>query len=227
MGNMHLIVESEVYRLFQLIPESAYQTKVYFFERNQEQLGQIDEAEQLEIWLGCADAFFEIGEFKRYLSMVQPMTTLALEAPITSEECRVVLGHILFKRSAALYNLSRWDDCLRAVKELVRVDPQNPENKLFLKRVLLKIKREGLKKPRAATLLMFILATICIAINILVVHSFFPTYFFVGLWCVAVLLGAGFLNLFWFEGKVYYQVYRQTTDFCTQARKHQAEKQKF
>jgi hypothetical protein len=167
---------SKLYRDFKSIDATLYRDIVHFFERREEEIRQLDFEEFFEVLYIYVNALFEVGAYQKHLLMVDEVIEAAICHNLTVYKQEDIYKTALFRKAASMYNTSDFAGAEHILRELVRMDPDDQDAVLFLKKCLRNRYIGVLQVFRAMSILSFLLSALVICIELLVVRPFYPLH---------------------------------------------------
>lgn len=190
MGFFQSTYYSRLFREFKKLEENAYREVVHFFEQNESAIRQLDFEEFFELFTAYVIALFEIGEYRQHLLLVDGIIETAIQHNIHDLRGEELFTSMLFRKSAALYQLRQFDEAEHILRELLKMDPRSTQAGSLLKKCWRDHHPQGRSRARASGILLLLLATFVTAIELLLVRPFY------GLYLEQFMLGRNLLYLF-------------------------------
>jgi hypothetical protein len=167
---------SKIYRDFRAIEASDWRVIVRYYENCEKQIRELDFEEYFEIMNTYTKALFEIGAYQKHLLMADAVIEASVMNNIKFLNGEDVFHRTLFKKAASCYHLHELEKCEHILRELIRIDPNDTNSGLFLKKCLRKMQSALVRQTRAAAVFLFLMSAIIICFEILLVRSFYPEY---------------------------------------------------
>jgi tetratricopeptide (TPR) repeat protein len=117
---------NQVYLRYFRLGDTAYREKVRFYEENPDAISSLYFDDRLEIDFDYLYCLFEVGRYERFLSKVDPFIELIVEENIYEFRGENIFQELLFRKAACLYQLKQYPKSEVILKQLVRMDRQNP-----------------------------------------------------------------------------------------------------
>ncbi len=159
---------SQVYIDFYELHRDSFESIVFFFERNQGAIRQLPLEEQLELKAEYLNACFETAQYHKYLAHVDELIEDMIAHNIVIIHGRDEYISSLFRKSAALFNLERYDDSIHIVRQLCRMDPKNQNARILYRRNLYQNMGPGFRYCRNFSALGLLLAAVLTAIDLFI-----------------------------------------------------------
>jgi tetratricopeptide (TPR) repeat protein len=121
-----------------------------------------------------ADALFETGKYKEHIKLADHIAELAMEYNLDQINGRDLYFETLFQKAASLYNLDRLQEAIFILRELIKIDPKHDSTRLFLINCHVEQQKHKLHTLRSISMVLILSSAIVIALELLVMRSFFP-----------------------------------------------------
>lgn len=167
---------SPLYRNFREIGERDYQRIIRFYEEKEAQIGQLNFGEYFDLTVAYVDALFETGTYRKHLLMVDGVIEASIEHNVQYVGRTDIYRRMLFRKAASCYRLQEYDTAAHVLRELIRMDPAEPDNFHFYWRVLRTRYHRLQQVFRAIAIVCFLLAAIVICVEVLAIRSFYPSW---------------------------------------------------
>jgi len=201
---------SKVYRDFREIEVTNYRKVIHFYEEKETEIRKLDFEESFELLVAYVNALFEIGAYQKHLLMVDYVIESSILGNIQYYQGEDIYCKMLFKKSASHYNLFEFEKADYILRELVKMNPYNEDNILFLKKCLRRKNTNIINQARAGGILLFLLSAIVISFEVLLIRPFYKNFvdvieisrivlFLLG---VVFLLGGDFIHRWKIEREV-------------------------
>jgi tetratricopeptide (TPR) repeat protein len=163
---------SRIYRQFLGINPGDYQKIIQYFEDNEEIIRGLIFDHFKEMIYAYADALFQSGFYKKYILLADEMLPISIEYEIDQRQ----FNAILFRKAASLYNIGRLKAAEQILEQLLRIDPENKDVSLFLKKCYKLRKRDKYDVYKACSLFLFFISAAIILVEWLWITPFFEMY---------------------------------------------------
>lgn len=167
---------SLIYRDFREIEGNAYHQIVRFFEEREEAIKQLDFDEYFEMLLAYTNALFEMGAYQKHLLMADAVIETTMENNIRLYRGEDVFRQMLFKKAASCFNLQQQDGAEHILKQMIRISPGDADAALFLRKCYIARRSALWQNSQATAIFLFLLAALVIAVELLVVRSFYTLH---------------------------------------------------
>ena len=164
---------SKIYRDFKEIEANAYRQVIHFFEKKEDEIKQLDFEEYFELLVAYVNALFETGAYQKHILTADLVIENTIVHNIEVFKGEDLFRKMLFKKAASLYNILEYDRADYILRELIRIDPFNDDNSMFLKKCLRKKFPDLVNYSRAASIFLFLLTTFVLCIEVLLVRPFY------------------------------------------------------
>lgn len=167
---------SETYEEFLAIEAGAYKEKIRYIEENFFLLRELDAAEYFDMMVLYSEALFETGEYNRHAKLADHILEMSIERNILHHRGQDVYFETLFKKAASLHNLDRIGPAVHILKELIKINPDHENTKLFLINCLIRQKRNLTKPYRNLSLWLLLSSAGVIAIEVTIMRNYLPQW---------------------------------------------------
>ncbi len=208
----------KLYRNFKAIDASDYHGIVRYYEQFEEAIGSLDMEEYLDCTWTYTNALFETGNFGQHLVMCDHLLELVIMHNIETWGGEDIYAKLLFKKAAALYQTQEYAKSAYVLRELVKIYPGNPVPRRFLCACLRRQKPRWLFNTRAVAMALTFLTAGLIALELFVVHPFFPKYYQPTLIAHNILLAAAVGTLAAGEALHHWKCYQEAARFACRMR---------
>ena len=167
---------SSVYLNFKEIEGREFRELVRYYEDHVKAIQQLEFDEYFELQVTYINALFEIGAYRKYLDLVEKSIEASIVHNIKYHKGEDVFQKLLFKKAASYYHLMEYHRAEHVLRELIKMNPHDEAVILLLKRNLRKSHVKLIRKTRAISIFLFLLAAFVISVELLVVRYFFEEY---------------------------------------------------
>ena len=217
---------SSIYQRFKKIESGQYREIIRFYEGCKDQIIELKFGEYFELQTLYTLALYEIGAYESFLSCVGQIIEESVINNIKYFHGRDIYQELLFKKANAHFQLFQYARATHILKELIKIAPDEKSYLHLLKRTLSNRKPQYVHNTRAASVFIFILTSIIIAVEILVVRNFWSEFVYLiegvrnGLFVLGlvVLIGGDLLH--------YLQVNHSAEQFVQKTREQKRKRQK-
>jgi len=161
---------------YQLIPSNDYRGKIRYFDKHQEAFDLLDHDQRIDIHLNFAKALFEVGNYHRFVKVADPLIEQVIIENIYSHQGEKVFEELLFRKSAALYNLRKYDDSIKVLKSLTKIDPEHNLAKRLLPHCIRKKGKSWYDLSKAVAIVLMFSAVSILFAELVIVSSFYLEY---------------------------------------------------
>lgn len=192
---------TQVYRKFKAIEPSAYREIVRFYEKEERKILQLDFEEFFELLISYVDALFEIGAYRKHLTLVDVVIEKSIQHNIKYYRNQDLFQKMLFRKAASLFNTQDYTKAEYVVTQLYRMHPEDESAMLLYRKCRLKARPVLLNYVRAGGVFLFFLSALVIALEVLFVRPWYDIHvdlimnvrnsIFL-LACLALIIGFGY-----------------------------------
>lgn len=187
--------QAEIYEQFQEIDETAFRDIVQFYEHNESTINNLELITYFEIRSAYSMALFEIGRYRDFILLSQDLLEGIIFHNIYILNGDDIYAKVLFKKAAAHYQLLEYDESEKILWDLVRINPNNTVATFLLKRTKIRNQPRYISKLKGVSILLFLLAAVLIAAELLIVRPFFENFAENFEWSRTLIFCSGFLLL--------------------------------
>ena len=167
---------TQVYRKFKAIEPSAYREIVRFYEKEEQKILQLDFEEFFEMLIAYVDALFEIGAYRKHLTLVDVVIEKSIHHNIKYYRNQDLFQRMLFRKAASLFNTQEYSKAEYVVTQLYRMHPEDESAMLLYQKCRLKARPAILNYARASGVFMFFLSALVIAVEVLFVRPWYDLH---------------------------------------------------
>ncbi len=167
---------SETYEAFLAIEAGAYKEKIQYIEENFFLLRELQAEEYFDMMVLYGEALFETGEYSRQAKLADHILEMSIERNIVLHRGQDVYFETLFKKAASLHNLDKIDPAIHILKELIKINPDHESTKLFLINCIIRQKKASVRPYRNMSLVLLLASAFVIAMELIVIRRFWPTW---------------------------------------------------
>lgn len=165
-----------LYLDYQLIPSSDYRGKIRYFDRNQEFIEFLDEDQRLDIHLDFNKALFEVGNYHRFVQSVDPLIEQVIVDNVYVHNGEKIFEELLFKKSAALFNLRKYNEAIKILESLVKIDKEHVLAKRLFALCIRKRGKSWYDLSKAVAIMLLFSAVSLLFAELVIVSSFYLEY---------------------------------------------------
>lgn len=159
-----------------IIGEEAYHEKIRFYEKYRKEILDLPFEQSCKIRLDHSIALAKVGAHHAFLRKAEPLLSIVIEHNIFNYKGIDIFQELLYNKADALYKLYEHSKALSVLKELIKINPDEEKYKKHFYKISVEHKRSNAQTIRGITILMFLVAAILIALQLMVVNSFYPQY---------------------------------------------------
>ena len=167
---------SRLYRDFQEIDATAYRRVVRFYEACKEQVDVLEFEECFDLQVTYCKALFETGAYQKHLAFADRVIEAAILNGIRRWNGADVYFNTLFDKAASHHNRLEFEAAEHILRELLKMQPDNEEVQVFLRRNARRKRSVLLQRSRAMSIGFFLLAAVVICVEMLFVRTLYPAY---------------------------------------------------
>lgn len=167
---------SRLYRDFKAIDANAYRDVIRFYEEREEAILRLDIDEGFEIMVAYTHALFEMGDYRKYLLMVDPVVETSIHHNIHEFGGQDIFRLLLFRKAAASFLLQEYDKADYILRELLRIDPHDGDTITFLIKCRRRRYPALIRHTKAISVFLFLAVAAITGVEVLAVRPFFSQY---------------------------------------------------
>ena len=165
---------SSMFRNFKAIDAGEFRQVVRYYERNEKAILQLEFEEYFEMLIAYTNALFEISEYQKHILMANAVIEISIMENIQIVNGKEIFKTMLFRKAASHHNLFEYGKAIHVLRELLKIEPNNTENALFLEQCLRNEQPQLVRRTRAVAIFLFLLSALTVSIEVLLVRSFYP-----------------------------------------------------
>ncbi|MEY3368913.1 MAG: hypothetical protein RI973_2068 [Bacteroidota bacterium] len=215
---------SKLYRDFRSIPPGEWRSLVRYYEKHESGIRQLDFDEFFEMLVAYTNALFETGAYEKHQLMSDAVIEASIMNNIASLNGQDIYRQVLFKKAASCYHTSRLEQADHILRELLRIDPDDQDSLFFLKKCVRKLKPGLMRKSVAASVGLFLLSSLLVALEVLIVRNFYAEKAWLLELLRNLIFALGLVSLAGGAWLHHWQAARTVEDFVLQLRQRQAPK---
>lgn len=158
------------------LEHTAYRDKVRYFENHKRLVHKLTEDQQQQMKIDYVICLFEIGRYDTFLRLVDQMIELVVIENIYSYNGKEIFNELLFRKSAALYNVKRYEEAEKVAKALTNIDRTDKKSRMLFKKCRRKYGVKRNENLKAISVLILITAIAVAYIELLIVKPFYQNY---------------------------------------------------
>lgn len=175
-SSSHTLALSQVYPLFKGLDRDNPLEVIRFYSNHQDQIRQLEDKAYFEITHAYGDALVASEAYDAFISIVDELIVHALMDTSTGAAGKLMYQRFVRQKGECLVHLGQHDPAVHIFKELIKMDPLNRFYQKQLLEARLLLKPGWMNQIRAFTILMFLTSAFVIAVEVLVVRTFFPEF---------------------------------------------------
>jgi tetratricopeptide (TPR) repeat protein len=199
---------SQIYIDFYELHRDSFESIIYFYEHNQGIIQQLPLEEQLELLAEYLNACFETAQYRKYLSHVDELIENLIMYNVQTIHGRNEYNMSLFKKSAALFNLEKYDESIHIVKQLRRMEPANQNARILYRRNLYQNMSKGFRLIRHSSAVGLLASAVLTAVDLFAGPFIASDWLEVITWSRNIIFTSSMIILFVIEMKIRWEVER-------------------
>lgn len=161
---------------YQLIPSTDYRGKIRYFDMYHTAFDHLDESQRLDVYLDFNKSLFEVGNYHRFVQSVDPLIEQVIIDNIYEYRGEKIFEGLLFKKAAALYNLRKYDEAIKILKSLTKIDTKHQLTKSLLSLCIRKRGKYWYDLSKAVAIVLLLSAASILFAELVIVSSFYLDY---------------------------------------------------
>lgn len=167
---------TQVFRKFKAIDPSSYREIIRFYEKEEDKILRLDFEEFFEMLIAYVDALFEIGAYRKHLTLVDVVIEKSINNNIKYYRNQDLFQKMLFRKAASLFNTQDYTKAEYVVKQLYRMHPEDQTAMLLYQKCRLKARPALLNYARASGVFLFFLSALVIGLEVLFVRPWYAMH---------------------------------------------------
>jgi len=165
--------QEKIYHEYGHIKETAHQERIRFYEKNLNAISILQANKFTEISFDYLMSLYFVGAYSQYLERVDAIIDLVIFENIFEVRGQDIYKVLLFKKAQALNKTHNYAACEHILKALLKISPEDEAHEQFFIKNSTIIKRFDGQKIRGISIVLFLLTGIIVAIELLIVRSFY------------------------------------------------------
>jgi len=166
---------TKVFRDFREIEVGDFRAVVHFYEEYEEDIRELDFAEYFEVLVTFVDALFQIGKYQKHLLMVDVVIEASVMNNIKIYQGIDIFQKLLFQKAASCFHTFDLEKADHILRELIKMNPNDQDSALFLKKCLRRKKSVFVNSTRAISIFLFLASAIVICMEVIFVRPLFES----------------------------------------------------
>lgn len=167
---------SDTYKAFRQLPAGAHGDVMRFFERNEQDIINLDVFEYVTLLAAYTNALFETGDHRAHLRYAKMLIEQSIFNNIQYIDDEDVYQRTLFQKAASHYNLNQTTKAEYILKELLKMSPDNALVRAFLVKIYINQRPNFIALARAFCVLCCLVAAAISVLEIFIISPFFSKY---------------------------------------------------
>lgn len=167
---------SDIYQTFKEIESGQYRTIIRFYEEYRKEINTLDFEEFFELNTAYVLSLFEIGAYESFLVGAEPIIEDSVLHNIKFFRGRDIFQELLFKKAKSHFYILQYNEAAYVLKELIKMRPDESAYVKLLKKTMSCKKPAYVSNTRAISVFVFIVTTVVIAAEVLVIRNFWSIY---------------------------------------------------
>jgi len=163
---------SRLYRDFLALDPADFHGIIRYYEAHEDGIRQLADKEYFVLLLHYTQALFYVKAYRQHLAVVDHTLYTCLNQT-DSKDIAAIFRDLLFMKAAAARSSLQLDVAEHVLRELLRMEPNYPGATILLRQCLRQQDQDLVKRSRAISILLFGLAAVVIALEILFVRPFY------------------------------------------------------
>jgi hypothetical protein len=206
-----------LYRQFKSLEVTDFHGIIRFYEQQEEGIRSLDLDAYFECTLAYTDALLETAEYGKHGVMCDHLLELIIVYNIDTWGGEDIYNRILYDKAVSLFYQMEYSRSEYVLRELIKINPNQPTYISLLKKCLLRQKPAWLFRARAASVLLVLLSAFSGALHLFVFQVFFKDYEHQILWLQQGLMATGLTLLLGAESLHLFRCSRQANTFARAA----------
>jgi hypothetical protein len=176
MNQYSPIYTSALYRGFQNLDREAFRAMVHYYEKYENEIAQLDFYEYFDILLQYTTALLESEEYHKHLMMAEEVINTSMSQNVVTHNGEDVLLLMLQQKATSYHRLSENKKAVYILSESLKINPFSDETFALMRKCLWSDFPSYIQRAKAITVVSCLSSAIIIAIETIVVRSFYPEY---------------------------------------------------
>lgn len=214
------IYYSKLYRDFCSLDVLAPREVVYFYERHEKAISELDFQEYFDILVEYVEALYHCESYESHMLMAEVVIETSICNNIVLHRGEDIYQKMLFRKACSHYHLGAFRRSGVILRQLCRMRPETVSYKKMLARSGRMEIGETMQNVRAATIFCFLLATLVTLAEVLVIRNFYADFQQTTEYTRLGLFSAGILGLLYRYVDMYRSQVIEWEDFAVVSDNH-------
>lgn len=165
--------QSSLFKNFKAISAGEFRQVIWYYDRHQKAILALEFEEYFEILVAYTHALFEVAEYPKHIKMADLVIETSIIENIKYVNGQEIFKTMLFRKAASHYNLFEYKKAIHVLRELLKIDPNDPENVLFLEKCLRNDNPQIVRHTQAIAILLFLISALTVSLEMLIVRNFY------------------------------------------------------
>jgi len=162
-----------LYDEYFIIDSEAYHEKIRYYDKYRIDILDLPFEQSSRIRLDHACALFKVGAYQQYLQKAESLIRLVIQENIFEFNGKDIFEDLLYMKAQSLYCLLHYEEAKAVAGSLMHIKPDAGEYAKLYYKIKVDAQRLDAQKLRGLSIVLFILSAIVIAVELLLVRSFY------------------------------------------------------
>jgi tetratricopeptide (TPR) repeat protein len=176
MAQLRPPFQKDIYKDFKRIEVGALRTIVYYYEQYEQAIRDLDEEQYVEMTIDYAQALYQLQWHNRFVVIVDNVLELIIIHNVYTYQGENVFEKMLFQKAVSSIETKNYASGILVLQELLKINPNYPLAYKNVQKAFLFQYPVFFKTIRASIIVLSLFTALLIAVELLVVHNFYPTY---------------------------------------------------
>lgn len=167
---------SKLYRDFCSLDVHTPRGIIYFYEKNEKAIGELELKEYFDILVAYTEALFNCEEYEKHILMVEVVLETSIFHNIVLHRKEDIYQKMLFRKASSCFQQSDYQKSSKILGQLCKINPAEAAYVVFLKKSDRLANGNYMQSIRAYTIFCFLLGSLITLIEVLVVRNFYTEY---------------------------------------------------
>ncbi|MFZ4543533.1 MAG: hypothetical protein ACOYOA_05755 [Saprospiraceae bacterium] len=149
---------------------------IYFYEKNEKSIGELELKEYFDILVAYTEALFNCEEYEKHILMSEVVLETSIFHNVVYHRKEDIFQKMLFRKASSYYLLRDYAKSSQILRQLCRINSSETGYSTFLKKSDRLANSNHMQTIRAFTIFCFLLGSVATLIEVLVVRNFYMEY---------------------------------------------------
>lgn len=165
-----------IYDQYYDIDPQSYHERIRYFDSHIQEIYQLAFPQSLHIRIDNCIALYKVGAHRQFLRKADRLINLIISENIYHYQDRDIYYELLTMKAEAHHRVREYRLSTHVLRELIKIRPQDKQSKKHFIKAMCDYWRHEAQFVRGLSIILFLSAGIVIAMELLIVRSFYMQY---------------------------------------------------